>query len=445
MGRLPTSLLADSFRLTIAYMGFSRERKLGAKDRRTRLSCRNQLRSPLRFFRLRVFVHLMGLACVACWASPSFGQQPNTGGLATTSFSTYLGYASQALGVGTAITALIGIFNAISDWTTSGRKRRALERAARLAGFIEAVSKMEVGGKVEPAAGLLESAKREFALAAAECYRARALPSSIRRAFLIYLPPRLIAYIPHFLFFTLCALAVTAAIGIGTDIHDNAADPSDLFVVLLIAMLAYFMQQWAALEWRRSQGVLLRPRQMFVGLRWYPANNSWGLFAHSFTVTYPVLLLYGFTAGDSMNQSIYSVWPAWQRIGFTLIGCQLIGVACLWCRAEYLLHSGEMRRVSLRSLVLRVARYPTPENLVGLIVFSLLTIWCLILLLDLRFVQQIASFGDGSAGTAGAGGAYSAVLTVLIVYGVIPWIAVYRGMSDLLNHGRTTAQEVKCG
>jgi hypothetical protein len=393
----------------------------------------------------RISIYLCGLICLIGWARVSLCQQPNVEAVTGTSFSSYLGYAGQALKVGTAITALLAIVKAITEWTASGRKNRALEKATRLATFIEALTKREsTETKSELGSELLENAQREFALAANRCYRTKAQPSKIRRAFLIYLPPRLVAYIPHFLFFTLCALAVSATVGIISDILDKTADMGDLAIVLVIGIVAYFMQQWAALEWRKSQDVLLQPRRLFVGFKWYPANSFWGLFANSFLIIFPILVIFGLSTKDSTNTSLYSVWPVWQRIVFSLVGCQLFAVGYLWCRAEFLLCSGEIKRLSVRDLVLRVVRPQTPEGLIGLLAFSLLTIWCCVLLLDLRFVQQIASFGDGSVGTAGAGAAYSVLLVSLILYGVIPWIAVYRGLSDLLDHGRIVVQEVKC-
>ena len=127
----------------------------------------------------------------------------------------FLHYVSQALKVGTAITAFIGVLKAITEWTASGQRNRALEKATRLAAFLDALRKVvptdsELGANSE----LLENAQREFTQAASRCFSAKLIPSKLRLALLIYLPPRPIAYIPHFLFFTLCALAVTAAIGI---------------------------------------------------------------------------------------------------------------------------------------------------------------------------------------------------------------------------------------
>ena len=182
----------------------------------------------------------------------------------------------------------------MTEWTASGRRNRALEKATQLAGFVEALTKMEPAeASSGHASEMLDNARREFSLAASKCYRPKAQPSRIRRAFLIYLPPRLVAYIPHFLFFTLCALAVGATVGIGGDILDKAADFGDLAVVLVIVILAFFVQQWAALEWRKSQNVELRSRQLVAGMRWYPANTFWGLFANFFLVIFPILVIFG--------------------------------------------------------------------------------------------------------------------------------------------------------
>jgi hypothetical protein len=203
------------------------------------------------------------------------------------------------------------------------------------------------------------------------------------------------------------------------------------------------MQQWAALEWRKGQGIVLSPRRLYHGLRWYPANSFWGLFANSLLVVYPIFLAFSFAAASASYQN-FSVWPFWQLVVFSLVGCHLIVVAYLWSRAEYLLYSGRVRLLSMRDLMRRATQPQTPESWIGLLAFFLLTIWCLILLTDLRFVQRIASFADGSAGTTGQASAWTMLLTVLFLYGFIPWIAVYRGLSNLLDYGRGNTKEVRC-
>lgn len=291
---------------------------------------------------------------------------------------------------------------------------------------------------------LLENAQREFSVAAGRCYRPKELPSKGRRAFLIYLPPRLLAYIPHFLFFTSCALAVSAAIGIGGDVLDKTAEPSDLFVVLIILVLAFFMQQWAALEWRKNKGIPLPPRQLFRLLSWYPANTFLGLLSNSLLVVYFSSLVLAFTAKDSTPPSFIFIWPSWQRIVMTLVACPIIPTIYLWSRSEYLLYSEKVRQLSLGDIMRLEARSMPGQSLIGLLVFFLLTIWCLVLLSDLRFVGRIALSADGSVGTAGLVGAWSAMIVVLLLYGFVPWIAVYRGLSDLLDYGPAAKQEVKC-
>jgi len=258
---------------------------------------------------------------------------------------------------------------------------------------------------------------------------------------LVYLPPRLGAYIPHFFFFSLCALA---AFGIGSDVLDKTADADDLFAFGAMGVLICFMQQWAALEWRKSEGIILPLRHLNNRIDWYPANTFLGLLSNFFFIVYFIELLLAFTATPSLYQSGYSVWPLWQRVVLAIVGCPLTAVAYLWSRAEYLHSLGEIKPLSLCDMIHRAARSKTPESVIGLLVFFLLTIWCLILLLDLTFVQRIASFPDGSVGTVGSAGGSAATVTVLFLYGVIPWIAVYRRLSDLLDHGHTTTREVKC-
>jgi hypothetical protein len=194
-------------------------------------------KKPLFFPHLQIALQLLAFASVIGLVRTSFGQQPNAEAINATAFSGYLRYASQALKVGTAITAFIGILKAITEWSASGRKNRALEKATRLAAFVDAVTKMaRTCGESGANSKLLENAQREFVQVSSRCHRAKSAPSKIRQAFLIYLPPRLIAYIPHFLFLTLCALAVSAAIGISGDILDKSADVGDLMVVLIIGV-----------------------------------------------------------------------------------------------------------------------------------------------------------------------------------------------------------------
>jgi len=230
--------------------------------------------------------------------------------------------------------------------------------------------------------------------------------------------------------------------GISSDILDKSASADDLVVFLEIVGLICFMQRWAALEWRKSRAIDLKPLRLRRAIDWYPANTFLGLLANSVLVANlgGLLSLFG---GSLYREPFDSAWPHWQHLIIVLVGCPTIPIAYFWSRSEFMHYSGAIRPLPLRDVIRAVISFRSPERLAGAFAFFFLTIWSVILLLDLRFVPRIASFPDGSVGTLGFGAAWAITLAVFLFSGVIPWIAVYRGLPNLFDRGRATRQEVQ--
>jgi len=226
--------------------------------------------------RLLTVGYLIGLAHTYC------AQTPDAQTVTDSTSAENLRYIREALQVGSAITIALGIMKGIAEWTAAGRKNKALERVARLATLIDATTKVSFSEECAAfISGIRVTAEEEFMRATDRCYRPKSVPSKIRRAFLIYLPPRPWAYVPHFFFFSLCSLVV---FGFGSEVLDKTADMKDFIAFLSIACLIYFMQRWAAFEWRKSRAIELTPIHLKYGVCWYPANTFLGLVANSLGV-----------------------------------------------------------------------------------------------------------------------------------------------------------------
>lgn len=80
--------------------------------------------------------------CMAGACQLAFGQDYSAGAITRTQRLHYGEYADFALKIGTAVTVLFGILRAMSEWSASGRRKRSMERANRLANFLDAVSRI---------------------------------------------------------------------------------------------------------------------------------------------------------------------------------------------------------------------------------------------------------------------------------------------------------------
>jgi hypothetical protein len=390
--------------------------------------------------RLLTLTGLMGMttACVA--------QEPNSQLLTANAPPDYLALLGKAATAGGVIMAIIGIVKAVNEWTAIGRKNKALNRTTQLAALIQATTKMTTSqADASLLSGLRESAELEFMKAAARCYPVKRLPSKIRQLFLLYLPPQPLAIIPHFLFFSLCSLTGIALFAVGDNALDRTADANDLLAIVMIVCVTCLMQRWAALELRKANKIVLPTKHLRFGISWYPANSHWGLLSNSLLIFYGVGLLWSvLSGGASDNSVIFALWPYWQRLVMALVSCALVPIYYLWSRAESMNHSGAIKPLTLRGLGRDAFRLRPLDRFAGLLAFCLATIWCLVLVLDMRLASRIALLPDGVAGTLGLGRAWATLVPTVLFEGVFPWIAIYRGLPDLLDHGRAAAQGVEC-
>lgn len=86
-----------------------------------------------------------------------------------------------------------------------------------------------------------------------------------------------------------------------------------------------------------------------------------------------------------------------------------------------------------------------PECSIGASVFLLLSLWCLVLLFDVRYVDRLATFPDGEVGTIGIDEACFALGSLFFFNGVVPWVSVYRGLSLLLTHRQSSEEAAPDG
>ncbi len=393
-----------------------------------------------------VGMRIIVLICYLFLAKKCAGEESGTEALTTATSPALFLYIGQALKFGSALTVFVGIMRAITEWTASGRKNRRIERAARLATFANSLADRETSNQGgQEISEARERAEREFLEASARCYPKTAFPSKTRRLFLMYLPHRLLAYVPHFFFFSLCALACFAVYGEYTRTLEDSVGVVSILVFLEIVGSICFMQRWAALEWRKCNGLVSPPKHLGFGIIWYPANSFLGLVANSMVIIGLTGLLLGpFLPGLANYQSYTDDLRVWQRILITLGRGFLLPVAYFWSRSESMHFSGEIKSLSPSDIVHYARDFRLSERMVGIVIFFLLTIWCLVLFFDVFFVSRIATFPDGDVGTLGFGLGYTLAAIFLVFNGIIPWIAVYRGLSELLDHGRLTPLGVQC-
>jgi hypothetical protein len=368
----------------------------------------------------------------------AFGQENDARALTNAHSFDFLSYAGVGLKIGTAITAFFGALKALSEWTAYGRKKRAMEKVIRLAGFINAANQIP---NVDPLSSEVRDARdnalKDLTETMAECYPPDIPPSRIRRFLLFYLPPRWVAYVPHFFFFSLWAFAGAWLYAVWTDDSGDIGTKDLLGVLLLIGCFILFMQRWAAVEWRRKKGDILAPSRLKFGLHWYHANSFLGLVSNSLLILNAVaLLLMPLIDSMTSNSHPYMVdaLPNWQRIVMVIIGAPSFLIAYFWSQSEFLIASRAIRQLTLREIAQRARDFRFPERPAGALVLFLLTIWCLVLIFDVKYLGRIAAFPDGSVGTVGFGEAWFTFSLVFLLNGAVPWIAIYRGLPMLFTN-----------
>jgi hypothetical protein len=380
---------------------------------------------------------LLALSAIPCCAQSSgaatIGAPASAGLLA--SFATY---GREAGEITAAIAAFLAILKAVGGVTSRGRKKRAQESVARLAALIHAAERF-TSSKDESSIlqDLISKAEADLLRAAADCYPRPKSPPRWRRILLIYLPRSPRAWLPHILFVLCCVFVILASIGAGSDFLSGTPTSDDLFAVGMALALACFSQRWAAIERRNHSNSRLEPRRLPFGLKWYPANTFLALVANSLLVWSAFSLFIPASWGAGQSQLITDPLPVWQHLALGAIACAITPVAYLWSRTEWLVFKGEISPLSPRAIFRRLAVPVPTEQVIGLLALLLLAAWCLVLLTDLPLVPRIASSPDGEVGTLGAGIAWTIVSTLILFWGAMPLLAVYRGLAELFDNRRT--------
>lgn len=212
--------------------------------------------------------------------------------------------------------------------------------------------------------------------------------------------------------------------------------PADLDGMLTIVCIIIFVQRWACIELRRAYSETLVPAKLVAGLYWYRANSFLGLIANA-VILLAIFELLGFPIGFRASGSAVSIgqaFPAWQLILVSIIGAPLLLLAYYWSRAEYFIGVGGVRPVTALEIMRQSRDLRFPERLIGLLCFLFLSVWCVLLLFDVKYLARIAAFPDGSVGTLGFGVAWMVIVLRFLFWGVIPWLAVYRGLPLLFNY-----------
>jgi len=259
---------------------------------------------------------LLIVALMAASSRVVFGEVGSEQVVANTSAFPFAEYAGIALKVGTGITALLALVKGLSEWTASGRKKGAMDRVVRLSEFIRAITRINADELRNEVLEARDKARKELADTSAECYPNEVPPSKFRRLFLIYLPSRWLAYVPHILFFTLWGLVGAAAYSALTDDSQDMTGREWLGLLVFLVSLILFMQRWAALEWRRRTGEVAAPVPLRFGLHWYPANSFLGLISNALLVLQSASLLFMplvIAAGTAREPSLRGFLPAWQQ------------------------------------------------------------------------------------------------------------------------------------
>jgi hypothetical protein len=167
----------------------------------------------------------------------------------------------------------------------------------------------------------------------------------------------------------------------------------------------------------------------------YPANNFLGLVANvMLTVTILNLpVVHVSTAATTLSDHLF---PLWQQVPLALSYSLSLPIFYFWSASEFRHSTGQLRNVRFQELRESAINYRQPEKVVGTVAFLMMSARLLILIADGFYIPRLSAFPDSGTGTIGLVTASIVMLTVVIIQGGMPWLAVYRGLSDLLDTGR---------
>ncbi len=343
----------------------------------------------------------------------------------------------QALKVGveagTAITTLLGVQKAVSDWTAKGRLRRKELRITELTALSRELELIPSSGEDKVAKVQAADKARDQLRIALERYVEPTPPTSNwRRAFLLYAPSSVSGWIAHFLFHCLGSIGIY---GLFSQLSDNSFEDdwrASVGIFIVIGILMFFFHCWAVIARRQKSESWLEPTQAFMGVRWYRANSLLGLMANSMCVWgLGNFIAYGFLRNGS-GSAPPSI-PLWEWYTAMLIQASFIPMGHFWARTEYLFTVGKTWQPKMHALGRMTRRGISFESKLGIFILVFLVIWFAITLVNFRLVSIFSRYPSEKLSQVGIEGAIPFFLAFAFINGFLPCLAVFRGLQNLLS------------
>lgn len=339
-------------------------------------------------------------------------------------------WVSICAAVGTLTTATVNSVRWFRERSAAARKLETVSYILKLKEFLDSEKSIGPRFDVESQSKIAaEVARDELRIALTKLDTTPQPISKVRQLLLLYAPRGWRAWIAHSLFYAgfMFFCIFVAAIFTG-EITEFRTDELALASIGL-AVLAIIPERWAALEHRISKHIVLKPKTVGY-MTWYPANSRYAILAQVMLTSgmaHIASFIFGFfttltTIGSSMPFS------PWESAFSSLLHSAFLPIGYCWVQMEFnYLERPERRTWS--GFIRMIFRTRTAEQFVGLITLLVLTIWNLVLLLEVRRIPLFASFQDSPGGPEAAmTGAVAGFLADFFLVGWLPWLAVYRGL-----------------
>jgi hypothetical protein len=336
--------------------------------------------------------------------------------------------------LGTLTTAIVNVVRWIRERSSIARKVEAASHALQLKEFI--VSEKELGvalGLESCSQSAISAARAELRAVVAKLDPPPRPLSKLRRLMLFYAPSGWRAWLAHSLFYTVCifcgAFAIAAGLG---GVQDDFTFNEIIELILSLVCYGTLFQRWATVEQRISSNLAIKSRPIGP-VSWYPANNRYGFLAQIMLALAVVQIVFFFAPFSPVSVPSPSVpFTAWELALAVLIHAAFLPVGYSWAELEYKHSEHPLVRQNLCDFLKMACGPQTAEQFAGSIAFVSMTVWNIILLIDLRGIPKLASFPDTSGfGQVGQVGVVKAALIYLLLVataGWLPWLAVYRGL-----------------
>jgi hypothetical protein len=379
--------------------------------------------------------HLILLGCILIFQTPLFALE-DAKQSAEPSFDIKL-LAAICAAAGTLTTAIVNLIRWIRERSAVARKSESISHALKLRDFINAEtdlgSAINQGTQSQTATA---AAREELRILLSKLSGIPREISRLRKTLLLYSPKGWRAWIAHSLFFTICIFSVAFAVAGATGQLEDFTTAE--FVLLFTSFILYgtLSQRWANLEYRLSNCIQLQPK-LWGCFCWYPANNRFGFLAQILIVIGFLRLLFLFSFFLPATSLFASVpFSRWEFPIAMIVRSAFIPIGYFWSQTEFKYLNDPNCRPNWRVFIRALFRFNRGEQIVGVIALIALTIWNLILIADFKSISLAASFPDSEGVPVGIPSVLFSYLLSAAMIGLLPWLAVWRGIPRLYGNGR---------